>query len=205
MTKNEYGGLLVAIDGPNGVGKTTLIKGLISKLQQDNLNIWDTREPTNSQIGNFTRTMSETLDSKSLACLVGADRYYHLEQEIIPYLQKNAIVLTDRYILSSLILQRMDNVDTRLILNINSDIVLPDIQFVVTASENIICNRLNDRPTLTRFERGARTHEELRFLNEGVNILSGLDVNVITIENDNDLYGNINLMYSYIQKEWNAK
>lgn len=205
MTKNKYGGLLVAIDGPNGVGKTTLIEGLISKLKQGNLNVVGTREPTDSQIGKFTRTISETLDGKSLACLVGADRYYHLDQEIIPYLKEERIVLTDRYILSSLILQRMDNVDTPFILNINSNIVLPDIQFAVIASENIIYNRLDNRTELTRFERGTRTCEELHFLSEGINVLQGLGVNVISINNEKNLDYNINLMYDYIQKEWGAK
>lgn len=205
MTKNTYGGLLIAVDGPNGVGKTTLISDLISKLKQDNLIVWKTCEPTDSKLGNFTRTISETLDSKSLTCLVGADRYYHLDQEIIPRLKKDTIVLTDRYILSSLILQRMDDVDTNFILSVNSDIILPDIQFAVTASENVIYNRLNSRTDLTRFERGTRTGEELHFLEEGIRVLKSLAVNVISINNDNSLDYNVNLMHNCVLKEWSTK
>ena len=119
MNKNEYGGLFVAFDGPNGAGKSTLIEQVQQKLAADGLDVYATKEPSESFLGSFTRQIAESLDGESLACLVAADRYYHLKHTIIPALRKGTIVMTDRYILSSLILQCMDNVDANFILSIN--------------------------------------------------------------------------------------
>ncbi|MEU6071861.1 hypothetical protein ABZ864_47440 [Streptomyces sp. NPDC047082] len=44
----------------------------------------------------------------AMACLVAADRYHHLAQEIRPALQRGNVVLCDRYIASSLVLQVID-------------------------------------------------------------------------------------------------
>lgn len=43
-----------------------------------------TREPTNTDLGNFTRKFSEHHSGISLACLVVADRYEHILSEILP-------------------------------------------------------------------------------------------------------------------------
>lgn len=200
MRKNKYSGLFVAFDGPNGVGKSTLIEYVQTDLVKKGINVWITKEPTNTQLGNFTRQIAETLESESLTCLVAADRYQHLGNEIIPNLKEKQVVLTDRYILSSLILQRMDNVDVDFILATNKNIILPDIQIVVTADQDVIQARLNERERLTRFEQGKRTSEELHFLKEGAEILKNLGVEIIIIENSGDLSTNVSAIAKHIQK-----
>lgn len=200
MRKNKYSGLFVAFDGPNGVGKSTLIEYVQTDLVKKGINVWITKEPTNTQLGNFTRQIAETLESESLTCLVAADRYQHLGNEIIPNLKEKQVVLTDRYILSSLILQRMDNVDVDFILATNKNIILPDIQIVVTGDQDVIQARLNERERLTRFEQGKRTSEELHFLKEGAEILKNLGVEIIIIENSGDLSTNVSAIAKHIQK-----
>lgn len=135
-----------------------------------------------------------------MTCLVAADRYQHLHNEILPRLEKEQVVITDRYILSSLILQRMDDVDVDLILSINSRIVLPDIQIVVKANQDIIQARLNEREQLTRFEQGHRTSEELFYLKEGTEILKNLGIEIVEIENSGDIYANISYIVEHIRK-----
>lgn len=199
MKTNEYGGMLVAIDGPNGVGKSTLIERLKVELENAGECVYCTREPTSTELGDFTRKFSEHVNGNCLACLVAADRYYHLSEEIIPQLEKEAIVITDRYLLSSLVLQRMDNVDTDFINKINEDILSPDIQFAIIADESTIHSRLQERSYLSRFERDDKTNEELTFLLEGVEILSKMGVNAIVVNNNEDLHGNAKLMACYIK------
>lgn len=200
MRKNDYGGLLIAFDGPNGVGKSTLIESVQVALTESGINVWVTKEPTDTQLGKFTRQIAETLGNEGLTCLVSADRYQHLRNEIIPKLVEKQIVLTDRYILSSLILQRMDNVDVNFVLATNEKIILPDIQIVVTASQDVIQARLNEREQLTRFEKGERTSEELYFLKEGTEILRNLGVEIFQIENSRNLSANIDAIKRHIHK-----
>ena len=138
LKKNTTKGFFVAIDGPNGVGKTTLLEEIEKIIKSKNIQLYKTKEPTNSILGNFIREISEEINGDTLACLVSADRYEHLKNEIIPELEKGKIVITDRYVLSSLILQVIDGVKENFILNLNSQIIKPDLQLAIFADEKVI-------------------------------------------------------------------
>lgn len=200
MRRNINKGLFVAFDGPNGVGKSTLIQHTQTTLIESEINVWTTKEPTDTPLGKFIRQIAETLGNESLTCLVAADRYQHLNNEILPRLEKEQVVITDRYILSSLILQRMDDVDVDFILSTNGGIVLPDIQIVVKADQDIIQSRLNERDQLTRFEQGHRTSEELYYMREGTEILKNFGVEIVEIENSGDISANISYLVGHIRK-----
>ena len=164
MKKNTTKGFFIAIDGPNGAGKTVLLeeieKSMKKRIKDKNIQFYKTKEPTNSVLGKFVRDISEVVTGNSLACLVSADRYEHLKNEVIPELKKGKIVITDRYILSSLILQVMDGVKESFILNLNSKIIKPDLQLAIFAEEEIIQNRLKQRDKLTRFEKNNQSKNE---------------------------------------------
>lgn len=55
MIPNLYCGKLVAIDGPNGAGKSTIIKKLKIRLTQQGVPTYCTKEPSESELGYFTR------------------------------------------------------------------------------------------------------------------------------------------------------
>lgn len=94
----------------------------------------------------------------------------------------------------------MDKVDLNFVLATNEKIVLPDIQIVVSANQDVIQARLNERERLTRFEKGKRTSEELYFLKEGTEILRNLGVDILQIENSGTLSNNVDAILSYVQK-----
>ncbi|MFP3153375.1 dTMP kinase [Lachnospiraceae bacterium ZAX-1] len=207
MQKNTYDGILVAIDGPNGVGKSTLITNLEECLKSKGINVYTTKEPSTSALGNFTRQIAETIGNESLACLVAADRYEHLRNEVVPKLQDGCIVIMDRYVLSSLILQRMDGVETPFVLDVNQNILLPDLQFAIIADIDVIQERLGERATLTRFEKDNQTNQELCYLTSGIEELRKLGIPVITIENSHSLNENVQNMMNQIllyKKEGNV-
>ena len=191
MIPNHYSCKLVAIDGPNGVGKSTLIEKLKVRFAELGVPILFTREPSESEIGSFTRRFAEKCTGLPLAYLVGADRYFHLETEIIPKLQEGNYVFTDRYVLSSLILQCMDGVDSSVICEINNNAIKPDLQIVVWANENTLQTRLGERECLTRFERGNKSGSELDFMKSGVRILEEMGVTCVHICNDGNLDENV--------------
>jgi dTMP kinase len=200
MKKNTYAGKLIAFDGPNGVGKSTLIECVSSELRSRGIDVFVTKEPSDTQLGRFTRQIAENLDGESLACLVAADRYHHLKEEVIPQLQAGRIVISDRYILSSLILQCMDNVDIEFVLAVNEQIIIPDIQIAVKADVDVLHARLGKRNELTRFERGNRSEEELGFMNTAIVALRNRNINMLEIDNTENLAGNVSLIISRINE-----
>ena len=199
MRENIYGEKLVAFDGPNGVGKTTLIKSVTELLEKTNINFYVTKEPTESVLGKFTYAFSENNCGISLACLVAADRYKHLEDEIIPMLKQNKIVLVDRYLLSSFIFQGMDGVSFDTILNINKKIIKPDLQIALSAQVKQIQRRLLLRKTLTRFEKNYDRKTELDYLLLGLKLLEKANIPILNIINDDGLLDtNAKLIYNKI-------
>ncbi|WP_461248285.1 dTMP kinase, partial [Treponema sp. R6D11] len=155
-----------------------------AELVKNNVSVWTTRTPSDTKLGKFVRQIAETVKCKSLACLFAADRYNILDTEIIPNLLEKRVVIIDRYVLSSLILQRLDNVDTDFILSIHNHLIMPDLQVVVNANESIIRSRLNKRKKLlSRFEEGNRTSEEFKYLSEGIEIFHTLGIQTVTFDN----------------------
>lgn len=146
-----------------------------------------TKEPTENELGCFVREYAEKCGGISVACLVVADRYQHLKDEIVPQLEKGKIVITDRYVLSSLILQRMDEVSEEFILALNNEIVQPDLQIAVFADSDVIQNRLKERSCLTRFEKGNKTNIELEYMERGIQVLQEQGIDVFRLINDNNL------------------
>lgn len=200
MRKNNYKGKLIAIDGPNGVGKSTVIAGVKEELEKRGKSVYVTKEPTESVLGKFVRSYAEVSSGETVACLVAADRYEHIYREIIPQLEGGRVVITDRYILSSLILQRMDAVSNEFILAINNDIILPDLQIGIFAESKIIRERLEQREVLTRFEKNEdNTELELKYLREGLKILGERDTKIIEICNNNNLHENIEYVVNQIE------
>lgn len=202
MIDNKYKGLLVALDGPNGAGKTTLINALKEELENNGYDICITNEPTETDLGKYVRKFAEEHEGISLACLVAGDRYEHLNNIIIPELEKGKIVITDRYILSSLILQEMDGVKTDYILTINGNIIKPDLQVAVYADENILHERLNQRNIITRFEKNNQSNVELYYMSKGIKTLQAEGVEVLQICNNTNIEKNVKTIISNIECRW---
>jgi dTMP kinase len=198
LNNNSFKGKFIAIDGPNGGGKSTLLAGVKSKLEKLGYELYITKEPSETQLGKYTREYAENHGGLALACLVAANRYEHLSMEIILNLEAGKIVFSDRYILSSLILQRMDGVSEEFILSINNEVILPDLQIAIFVDENIIQQRLSERLVLTRFEEGNQSLKELHYLELGVQSLEKIGVNVLRIINNDRLDMNIETIVNHI-------
>lgn len=144
-------GIFVTVEGPNGAGKSTFIQSLSQLLQQEYM-VYTTKEPTESGFGEYVKRNAEMLRGKAYAYLVAADRCYHVENYINPHLEKSEIVISDRYIESSLVLQTYDNVAQEDIWMLNSAFPIPDLSIILFASESTLQKRLDKRKQLTYFE-----------------------------------------------------
>lgn len=204
LEKGNLNGFFVAIDGPNGVGKSTLIEAIKIKMQSLGYIVYITKEPTSTELGRFTRRFSEEYSGISLACLVAADRYKHIENEIVPELKKGKLVITDRYVLSSLILQEMDGVSDTFVLNLNAEIIKPDLQLAVFADSEVLQKRLAERSILTRFEKGNQSNSELYYMEKGIKELEKRNVNIMRIYNNDNLNMNVEKVVSYMIDNWRS-
>ena len=146
-------GLLVSIDGPGGIGKSTLTTQLAAQLPRRGIPTHATTEPSPSPLGDFARHAPDRYHGLVLACLVAADRYHHLETEIQPHLEAGEVVITDRYVPTSLVLQRIDGVDLDFIWQLNAYAPRPDLAVILQADPAVLAARLAARGAHTRFER----------------------------------------------------
>jgi dTMP kinase len=147
-------GLLVTVDGPNGSGKSTLIDAVLGQLDAK-LPVYRTRQPSPTPLGQLIRAGEQEYRGRALACLIAGDRLHQLSTEILPRLHAGVIVLCDRYIESSLVLQRLDGVPIEEILALNHGIMRPDVRIRLLAEPEILASRLAARPAdaTRRFER----------------------------------------------------
>lgn len=167
-------GMLVTIDGPNGSGKTSLTEAIWGELRERDIAVHRTHQPSDTALGTFAREAEADLRGRGLACLVAADRHQQVEGEIERHLESGEIVLCDRYIESSLVLQRIDGVATDFILAINAGIARPDLRIRLRAEHATIEERLASRPAdpARRFERTAGGEQELELYEEADRLLA---------------------------------
>jgi dTMP kinase len=147
-------GIFVSIDGPGGVGKSTTAQLVGDQLTASGRRVYSTAEPSRTPLGEMIRASTDTYRGMALACLVAGDRHHHLATEIRPQLLAGAIVISDRYLPSSLVLQRMDGVDHETIWQLNSGADTPDLAVILNATPPVLTARLAQRGgTHSRFER----------------------------------------------------
>ena len=102
-------GLFITFEGPDGCGKTSIIN-LIKEYYKDNEKIIFTREPGGTKISEKIREIILSNDNANMsprteALLYAASRAQHIDELIKPNLEKGNIVVSDRFVLSSLAYQ----------------------------------------------------------------------------------------------------
>lgn len=103
-------GIFVTLEGPDGSGKSTMVKLIGNYLKEKNIDCITTREPGGTLIGEKIRDIvldpeNTMLSYQAEALLYAAARGQHVQEKIIPNLQSGKVVLCDRFLLSSLAYQ----------------------------------------------------------------------------------------------------
>lgn len=97
-------GWLIALEGIDGAGTSTQLQPLAAHVRSLGRTVHTTAEPSRGAIGVLLRqglSGALTLSEEALGLLFAADRLEHLQREVEPALAAGAVVLTDRYLLSS--------------------------------------------------------------------------------------------------------
>jgi dTMP kinase len=103
-------GLLIAFEGGEGSGKTTQARLISIWLRELGYDVVTTHEPGATKVGMRLRallldTAHTGMSPKAEALMYAADRAEHVATVISPALDRGAIVITDRYVDSSLAYQ----------------------------------------------------------------------------------------------------
>ncbi len=149
--------MLVTFEGVDGSGKSTQAALAAERLADGGREVVLTREPGGTPLGERVREL--LLDGPEMtawaeASLFAAARAELAERVIRPALARGAVVVSDRYLDSSLAYQgvaRGLGIDRVLELNAAVADLLPDRTFVLLVDEETSAGRLGDRPD--RLER----------------------------------------------------
>lgn len=101
-------GLFVSFEGGDGAGKSTQARLLAERLRGQGRAVVLTREPGGTALGQTLRDAvlhGEHVDARTEALLYATDRAHHVASLVRPALERGAVVVTDRYLDSSVAYQ----------------------------------------------------------------------------------------------------
>ena len=101
-------GLFVSLEGGDGAGKSTQAAMLRDWLEEAGREVVLTREPGGTELGRLLRDAvlhGDHVDPRTEALLYATDRAHHVASLIRPALERGAVVVTDRYLDSSVAYQ----------------------------------------------------------------------------------------------------
>ncbi len=103
-------GMFIALEGGDGAGKSTQARLLVDALTEAGFDVVLTREPGGTPAAEAIRSVVLSpefagLDPRAEALLFAAARSEHVHRLIRPALERGAIVITDRYVDSSIAYQ----------------------------------------------------------------------------------------------------
>ena len=149
---HRLAGKFIVFDGPDGCGKTTQLKTLITKLEEEGIKVRRLREPGGTSIGEQIRelllsTKNEGMDLRCEMLLYMASRAQLIHEHVKPALAAGECVLSDRFASSTLAYQgagggmRVEDILT--VAEIAVDGSWPDLTIVFDLDTDIAMERIN--------------------------------------------------------------
>ncbi|WP_324783887.1 dTMP kinase [Streptomyces sp. H51] len=144
---------------------------------------WTVEPPRGDFLGDFTRTHGPQLHGLALACLVAAARYRHIETTIGPALSGGRLLVSDRYLASTLVLQRADGVPMDFLLLLNDYALKPDLAVILTAAPGTIAGRIAQSGITHRFRADPDAPAlEVELYRDAANLLEDRGSTVLVID-----------------------
>jgi dTMP kinase len=173
-TRTTYSGWFVAFEGGDGAGKSTQLERLREWLEVRGIDIVVTREPGGTPLGHELRRLlldGGDVASRAEVLLYAADRAQHVETVIRPALERGAVVLTDRYVDSSLAYQvggrALDAEDVAKVNAWATTELVPDLTVLLDVDPAVSLGRIPGTPDRLESE-SPEFHERVRAAFKGL-------------------------------------
>jgi dTMP kinase len=156
LSIDGYPGKLIAIEGTDGVGRSTQISLLREWLEVQGYGVIETGW-TRSQLMQPTIDLakaSNTLNKLTFVLLYATDFADRLEKEIIPALKAGFIVLSDRYIYTALARSGVRGVDRAWMRNLYGFAIAPHLIFYLKIDEKTLIRRVLQSRGMDYWESG---------------------------------------------------
>lgn len=136
-------GALIAIEGIDGAGNTTQSRLLVRWLKRRGVRAVLTKEPTRGDVGRLIRRRLREgrLDALTDALLFAADRAEHVAKVILPMIEQGFVVISDRYVESSIAYQGAEGADVGWLEAVNSFAPRPDLVVVLDVQPSLALAR----------------------------------------------------------------
>jgi len=150
--ENRMGiGLFICIEGLDGCGKTTQAKLLVKKMKKHYDTLY-TAEPSRGRIGKFIKKNCLHTEKRGSiiveALLFAADRVDHVQNEILPALNKGKVVISDRYVYSSYAYQGAAGLELEWIEKVNEHAIRPDLAIFIDVKPETVVQRLKRKKSV---------------------------------------------------------
>lgn len=144
-------GVFICVEGLDGCGKTTQAKLLAKELRNSHNAVY-TAEPSHGKIGTYIRNSylyrEKRLSIVLEALLFAADRIDHIETEVLPALNEGRLVISDRYVYSSLAYQGAAGLSLDWIEKVNEHALKPDLAVFIDVNPETVMRRLKPKKSV---------------------------------------------------------
>ncbi|GAB2773081.1 hypothetical protein GCM10027091_05350 [Streptomyces daliensis] len=163
-------GFFIALEGGDGAGKSTQVEVLAEWIRAKGHEVVVTKEPGSTPIGKRLRSIlldvsSAGLSHRSEALLYAADRAEHVDTVVRPALERGAVVISDRYIDSSVAYQGagrdLSPTEIARISRWATDGLVPHLTVLLDVSPETARERFTEAPDRLESEP-AEFHERVR-------------------------------------------
>ncbi len=146
--------MLIAIEGIDGSGKTTIANYLSKLLKGMGYDVVVLKEPSDSEYGKKLKELNTRLPPEEECKLFLLDRIEDVRNNILPALKSGKIVIMDRYYLSNIAYQSARGLDPEKIRMENEKIApKPDLTIILDLDPEVALERIKSRGVFSPFER----------------------------------------------------
>lgn len=154
--KHGYPGLLIVLEGTDGVGKSTQVNMLKDYIENQCFGCMSSEWKTSRLISNVINEAKDKnlLNTTTFSLLYAADYADRLENNIIPALKAGFVVILDRYVYTAYVRDSVRGHDINWVKKLYDYAPEPDLVFYLDVSVDVLLKRIIGSTGLDYYESG---------------------------------------------------